>query len=218
VSDQSSFRSRFPSPERFAIYLQACNNDQSRALSLYLWNAELSTALLRDLGHLEIALRNRYNQALQQGRQSTRHWLSDLTAPMFRRLIVRGKDVNARSRTQATEAIQRAGGVGAPAGKIIAELPFGFWCHMTDAARTQALWVPHLRHLFPKGTTRADVSKIVTDLNTIRNRAAHQETLLNFDLAHHYNELLHLAEMLIIELGQLLKSTSNVPQLLADRP
>ncbi|GAA4387400.1 hypothetical protein GCM10023153_01750 [Ornithinibacter aureus] len=34
------------------------------ALDLYEWNAEISAALLRDLAHLEVGLRNAYDRAL----------------------------------------------------------------------------------------------------------------------------------------------------------
>lgn len=61
---------RWLSPERFATYLRAANGDRGRALALYEWNARVGAALLHDLGHLEIGLRNAYDRALSSGAAS----------------------------------------------------------------------------------------------------------------------------------------------------
>lgn len=52
------------SAPRFAVYLTATGGDRARALALYEWNAQLSAALLHDLAHLEVGLRNAYDVVL----------------------------------------------------------------------------------------------------------------------------------------------------------
>jgi hypothetical protein len=52
------------SAPRFEVYLAAASGDRARALALYEWNAQLSAALLHDLAHLEVGLRNAYDVAL----------------------------------------------------------------------------------------------------------------------------------------------------------
>ncbi len=52
------------STPRLRRYLAACGGDRERALRLYDWNARISAALLCDLAHFEVALRNAYDRAL----------------------------------------------------------------------------------------------------------------------------------------------------------
>lgn len=210
---------RWLSAERFAVYVRACSGDRSRALALYLWNADMSAAFLGDLGHVEVALRNAYDRVLRDWKApSGGHWLLDPVSPATRPFVLRGVDINERSRIQVAEAIRRAGGHRVAVGKIIAELPFGFWCHMTDARREKLLWVPHIHRVYPRHTSRSAMNRLMADLNLIRNRAAHQENLLTFDLAAQYRKLLQLAALLSVELGQLLKAGSSVLALIGSRP
>jgi hypothetical protein len=58
------------SPARFERYLRAAGHDRDRARRLYEWNARLSGAFLHDLSHLEIGLRNAYDQALHRAYES----------------------------------------------------------------------------------------------------------------------------------------------------
>lgn len=57
---------RWLSPARFAVYLTAAGGDPYLALELYEWNTETSSAILHDLAHVEVGLRNAYNTALEQ--------------------------------------------------------------------------------------------------------------------------------------------------------
>jgi hypothetical protein len=55
---------RWLSSPRFARYLAAAGGDRQLALDLYEWNAAVSAAVLHDLAHLEVGLRNAYDRAL----------------------------------------------------------------------------------------------------------------------------------------------------------
>ena len=58
---------------RFQKYVDSCEGDRSRALALYEWNVTLAQALMRDIAHFEIALRNAYDTASAEiGRASCR--------------------------------------------------------------------------------------------------------------------------------------------------
>ncbi|MCP2252912.1 Abi-like protein [Prauserella aidingensis] len=54
------------SPPRHAVYLAAAGGDHARALALYEWNSQVAAALHRDLAHIEVGLRNAYNDALTE--------------------------------------------------------------------------------------------------------------------------------------------------------
>lgn len=120
---------------RHAVYLAAADNAE-RALALYEWNAQLSAALRRDLAHLEIGLRNAYDQALTTRWPGPPHWTragDTVFAPLYRRRGNHQVDVNRQPRASIQQALRAAGGADAPAGKVIAELPFGFWRYLSPA-------------------------------------------------------------------------------------
>lgn len=152
---------RWLGPPRFARYLTAAGGDRQLALDLYEWNAAVSAVVLHDLAHLEIGLRNAYDRALTAA-DSSGDWTrpgSPLLAPLWR-THGRGKgeaparvDVNEESRRLLDRARSKAG-PGAPHGKVVAELSFGFWRYLSSAAREKTLWVPHLHKAFTPGTNR----------------------------------------------------------------
>ena len=43
---------------RFQRYLDECAGDRAKALDLYEWNVEAGQALMHDIAHFEVALRN----------------------------------------------------------------------------------------------------------------------------------------------------------------
>lgn len=121
------------SETRFARYLAEASGDRGRALDLYEWNLRIGAALMRDIAHIEVAIRNAYDQAMQQHWHGTGHWLLDPTSPvltaLWRTRDGRRSDMNARNRSAVTGARSRCGGASASPGQVIAELSFGFWRH-----------------------------------------------------------------------------------------
>ena len=63
---------------RFGVYLAAVGTDRRLALALYEWNAAVSAVFLRDLAHLEVALRNAYDSAVVANTAiGLTHWTTD---------------------------------------------------------------------------------------------------------------------------------------------
>jgi hypothetical protein len=214
------------SPSRFGVYLAETGGDRQRALELYQWNTAVSCAVLHDLGHLEVALRNAYAAALDATWRGARHWLDDpaspLRAPLWRtkRGGVRGPrrvDVNDKPRQTIDAALARYG-MQAPPGKIIADLSLGLWRYLSSSAHEKTLWVPHLHRAFPPGTDRSKVDKAIGNLHGLRNRAAHWEPLLAAPLKRRMDELLWVAGLLSPELAAYIAHNSQVAALLARRP
>ena len=149
---------RWLSAPRLAPYLTAAGGDMEAALQLSEWNASVSAAMVHDLGHLEVAVRNAYDVAIRSVWTGPNHWTRhgrQLFAPEMRRrrkgVLV---DINKRRREDLAQAMEKAGGSAAPPGKVIAELMFGFWRYLTSKAHEKSLWVPYLHHAFPPGTDR----------------------------------------------------------------
>ena len=103
-------------------------------------------------------------------------------------------------------------------GKVIAEIPFGFWQHLTDRIRHVPLWERCLHTAFRPGTGRLAVDRPVTRLHTVRNRVAHYEPLLAEDLPSRYRDILAVAELLSVPLRDHIDGRSTTLELVAQRP
>jgi hypothetical protein len=69
-------------------------------------------------------------------------------------------------------------------GRLVAELNLGFWRYLLDKRNDRRLWRRGLYRAFPAFTgSRADVYKVVMDLNNLRNRIAHHEPIFGSDHA-----------------------------------
>jgi Abi-like protein len=212
---------RWLSKARHAVYLSAAGADTDRALARYEWNAQLSAALMRDLAHLEVGLRNAYDAAIVGHWTGSDHWTwssNRLFPPLFRTRHGRRVDVNERRRDQLDSACAQAG-PAAPPGKVIAELPFGFWRYLSSAAHEKTIWVRYLHHAFPPGTDRkTEVDDRVVQLHSLRNRVAHHEPLLRENIAAHVTAILSLTHLFLPQLAQQIAATSATVTILNARP
>src|SRR3546814_10404971 len=62
------------SAPRFATYLQAMGNDREKALALYEWNLDLSSALIVPLQVCEVAVRNGIAEAIEHVHGANWQW------------------------------------------------------------------------------------------------------------------------------------------------
>ena len=169
---------RWLSVRRLDIYLAVTERDIARALRLYAWNAEVTAALLRDIGHLEVLVRNRYDVALTR---TAPDWTRP-TDPLWSREtgLVQARRAQYESNKKSQSALRYAAR-SAPRtthGHIIANLTFGFWAALTRAEREPTIWTPLLSRTFP-GQTRGQVHDAMEKLNTFRNRLAHWEPVFS---------------------------------------
>ncbi|GAA2183630.1 Abi family protein [Brooklawnia cerclae] len=214
------------SARRFARYLTETDGDRTRALTLYEWNLKLGAALMRDIAHVEVAVRNAYDRTMQQRWRGAQHWLLDPTspvqAPLWRTLRGRRVDLNTRNRANIGDAVARCGGTHAKPDAVIAELSFGFWRHCTDPAHEKTLWVPYLHRAWPRKTDRAALDRALATINTARNRASHHEPLFGTrpgrDLSAAHREVLRLLDLLLPELAEYVRATTAIPAMLTERP
>lgn len=219
------------SAARFAVYEGAAGGDRELALALYEWNTTASAAILHDLAHIEVGLRNVYNTALETYAAFGSHWTScgsQVFAPEYRtkkhwdpvqrKQIKFRVDVNTKPRRNLEAAIEEAGGAQAAPGKVIAQLMFGFWRYLSSSAHDVSLWRPYLHHAFPPGTARVDVDVRVGQLHGLRNRVAHHEPLLAENLSSRHNALIELANLIDPQLAVHIGNTTTVPTLVAGRP
>lgn len=174
---------RWLSQSRFSSYLELCNDDVNKALELHEWNLVLGRALMGDIAHFELALRNAYDRVLTERFEGSEHWLFDANSPVTRPIIRKSKikklrDVNLVNRRAVNDARGRAHDPANP-NQVVAGLMLGFWAHMTDRSRERDLWIPYLHAAWPAGTDRTKLNLKLEAINKLRNRVAHNERLFN---------------------------------------
>ena len=162
---------------RLARYLTATAGDIDQALQLYEKNVALSEALFGVLHGLEVALRNSIHNALAADLGVDDWYLDGLQLPrnlfpVARRLSFTGPMnrmiADARSYARA----------GAPIGKVIAELTFGFWPGMLSS-HFDPLWTPSVHKAFPAANRpRRVIHWRFRTIQHLRNRIAHHEPIL----------------------------------------
>lgn len=189
--------------ERLRSYLLLSSGDVPGAIHLYDWNAEISGALYEDLGRLEVIFRNALDAALV-AYGAEREWP---TTWYRRKQLFAGKP-GQRPLAVIEAARLHAARRGSPEchGKVVAELPFGFWRYLCRSAYLTSLWVPALASAFPQhpanGDPRAvrrDVEDRIQRLHFLRNRIAHHEPIHQRDLRRDHRDLLELVGWICFE-------------------
>lgn len=225
-------------------YLRAAGSDSALARELYVWNRDLSVAILADIAVIEVALRNAMHEALTY--QWGDHWYEGSDPVLDLRSA--GQLKTAWERLPRRRLRDRAD-PDLP-GRLIANCMFGFWANLLDAggpigtgprsgitADYDQLWLV-LRRAFKGGRAEARVANepyrrpwvhsVVKEVNDLRNRTAHHEPLINgFPLTGQQRRktateghaaCMRLARMLDSDLASWLAASSTVPALLAVKP
>lgn len=211
TQDELQTLARRISAERFAPYLAAAADDPQRGMQLYERNLELSMAFWGVLSDLEILVRNAMHERLtlwSLRRYGEAAWYLD-QGKVFRDEAWAAIEA---ARRQAT-----AGGRAETPGRVVAELPMGFWRFLLTSHYERSLWMPCLRHAFPgvqgRGLRR-DVHDAVRDLHVLRNRIAHHEPIHNRPLETLHDQALAVAGWVCPVSRRWIAARSRVPELL----
>ena len=168
---------------RFEGYRRAPTETVADLLPRYVWNMALSEALYPTLQALEIALRNRINEAAAV--EFDDPWWLERTPLMNPRELASVTTVKA-------ELTRR--GKPVEVGRVVAELTFGFWTSLFDRRYERVLWPKLLRSAFPwmprRQRTRQELSRRFTAIRHLRNRVFHHEPIWHWrDLAQQHTGL-----------------------------
>jgi hypothetical protein len=166
--------------ERFHRYVQWADGQKDRAFELYALNTALSESLYTPLHILEIVLRNRFNKILTEHFDT---WYES-------EVIVYG---NLKDKLQKAKADLSAAHQEHTAGRLIAVLTFGFWTGLLSPSY-ENLWRSSLRFAFEDGLgiSRKRVTGQLTPIRVLRNRIAHHEPILYWNLKKHYDSIISL--------------------------
>jgi hypothetical protein len=161
------------SPERLHPYLTVAHGDLDSALALYAWNANLSAAISKTIGHVEIILRNALHNNLVEWsakRFGEARWYLDPGHYLQPRAT---EDIRT-ARWRATQT-----GRSETSGRVVAELSLGFWRFLLARHYDETLWRSALYRAFPGQSHRRVVHDAATVLHLCRNRVAHHEPIFN---------------------------------------
>ena len=180
TTDTRAWAGLWLSEERLAPYLAVCGGDADRAVELHEWNISLGQVLMRDIAHLEVAVRNAYDRTLSAAWGE--RWLLDNGSPVRRPLMRRAAkgelDLNRINRKTIDSTADNLP-EGFTKGQLVAGLTLGFWVHLADRSREVAVWRTGLYRAWPRGTRRADLLRSLDGVLRVRNRVAHDERLFN---------------------------------------
>jgi hypothetical protein len=175
--------------ERFGRYLAWAGRDRERAIELYTLNTRISESLYIPLQSLEVALRNRIHVVMAEG-------LGD--EAWFHQAGVLLNDRQPDQLTKAVEDLKAVNKMPTP-GRIVAALSFGFWTAMFGP-HYEGLWRTTLHRIAAKPDgkrlRRKDFSGPLTPIRSIRNRIAHHEPIITWDLPGIHKRMVELTRWL----------------------
>lgn len=187
----TSIRKTLSAPRlgRYEDTVRALGKDDLVALDLYVWNAQLSGALLAPLHITEIAIRNAVAEALAYTYGDQWPWSEGFrrSLPVVKSGYSASKDVNKACLKAETT------------GKVIPELNFVFWQAMFTKRHDKRLWDPYLLNVFPNldhlqeiKIQRQSLYSDLGEIRMLRNRIAHHEPIFERDLKADWDRIVHL--------------------------
>lgn len=202
----AELQTRLSTP-RLAPYLSSSDGQIAAALELYVWNMRASGAFFESFHLLEVGLRNAIHDGLSR-RCGREDWFHPGVLP----LAPASQKIVATARYRASQGHHEE-----LPGRVIAELPFGFWCFLLADDYNRALWQPYLRHIFPSARRRR-LHANLEHLRRLRNRIAHHEPIHTHDLRADYQLLLGVASRVSEAFPDVISATSRVTEILDRRP
>ena len=200
------------SPIRFDTYMRAAGHDVDRALRLYLWNARLGASFHLPIQSVEVALRNRVNEALKM--TFGPDWWRE---PRFRGHL----DLERLRDLEMVERRLRHKKVALVTDQIVASLSFGFWIGMLHKRYNPTIWSRAYTTVFtdvPAHQTRQDLFERAGQIARVRNRISHHEPLIKIDALRTYRECLELLEWLCPATAAWIRPFCEVPRVVREKP
>ena len=186
------------SADRFATYLGWAQGDVAMAERLYSYNVQLSADFYASLHMLEVALRNKVDEALINAHGTG--WMHSTT------VLVENYQHTCVAQAQAT--LQRDG-KAVTHSQMVAELNFGFWSSVFGRSSNN-LWGA-LRPIFQTGSLkRAAVAQKLRDLRKLRNRIAHYEPILAQPIATLHGDILTLTAWMSVDASAWITTHSTI--------
>ncbi|WP_339713384.1 Abi family protein [uncultured Sneathiella sp.] len=189
--------------ERFSRYMEWAGGDRERAVDLYTLNSRISESLYIAMQMLEVALRNSIHSVMSE--KYSPDWMIGTD--------VLKTDMQIERVSEATQGLQEARKEITP-DKVVAALSFGFWTTMLNNDY-ETLWQQGLYKIVllenGRGTTRKKLSTPLTPIRILRNRVAHHEPILHWNLNKHYSSMCKITKWLSSPASEWCREHSRFP-------
>ncbi|PSB05070.1 hypothetical protein C7B61_00215 [filamentous cyanobacterium CCP1] len=175
------------STERIQRYINWASGNLEDGLHLYALNTRLSEALYTPLQMLEITLRNKIHSTMSH--HFSENWLENdniITASNQRDRIEKAKSDLSSERKENTPH------------QLVTKLMFGFWTTMLNTEYNQ-LWQKYLYTIATENgrtLSRKQLATPLSKIRTLRNRIAHHEPILHWNLIDHHKQILEITRWL----------------------
>lgn len=195
---------------RFQTYLEHAGWDRRLAAELYLFNGELSGALMPTLGLAEVSLRNAVDRQLTA--EFGNRWFESAKF-LQGTLTDKGSNTLNRSLFRMSRRNQWT------RDDLVADLSFDFWSNMFRTEYHE-FWAKHVSFGFPHRSSenRHAIQQIVKDLNFQRNRIAHHEPILSSNVNATKGHAIKLISMICPGTSEWAKKTSRLADVIRKKP
>ncbi len=197
--------SRIYSISRVSRYQKAANGDKKKAMAMYYANARLAQAFQPLISVFEVVLRNQLHYALAHHFNDVL-WLVNqkagfMSAPSLTHVVKKTGKVKVndflKKEVERSEKTLLQKHRNVTAGRVIAELNFGFWNSLYETHHYALLkGVPGtIFRSLPSGVGRKEINHQVQQIRDFRNRISHNEPLCFKDKAF---DLTYVNEMYVM--------------------
>jgi len=177
----------FLSTERLHTYLRLAEGNERKAIDLYVENLRQCQIFYFKLHWLEIGLRNVINRQLSE--KYGDQWFNNPRIGLNEKdklQIQKAKNNLEKERKSLTN------------GNLISELNFGFWVNIFNLYY-DTLWRHCLRQAFTPKTgvlERKQLSKRLHPILKLRNRIAHYEPIVDYDLPKIGQDIIDIVQLI----------------------
>ncbi|USI92988.1 hypothetical protein [Rhodococcus pyridinivorans] len=182
---------------------------------LYEWSMNLSAAMMHDLSHFEVILRNSLDQAIQRKTRDD--------APWFEVHLKQDPDFQKELHEAQTIAKTRArlGNRQRTRDDVVAAFPFGFWANLLRPKHEAEIWgrIKHAVRTAPGAKKELKpFFEALFDLSKIRNDSAHCRIASTHDAITMQNRMTALEPLLPEGSFEWMKERWKVPGVLQSKP
>lgn len=178
---------KFLSTERIGTYLCLADDNRQKTIDLYIENLKQCQIFYAKLHWLEIGLRNAINSQFSQ--KYGVEWFNNPHIGLNEKdksQIQKAKNNLEKERKEFSN------------GNLVAELNFGFWVNLFNK-HYDTLWRQCLRKVFTSQTgvlERKQLSKTLHPILKLRNRIAHYEPILDYDLPKIQQDIIDIVRLI----------------------
>ncbi len=177
----------FLSVDRMATYLRLANSNKEKAIVLYQENLKQCQIFYAQLHWLEIGLRNAIN--FQLSKKYGDAWFDNANI---------GLNEKDKSQIQKAKKNLEKEGKSVTNGSLVSAVNFGFWVNLFNLYY-DTLWRHCLRQAFKPKTgslERKQLSKRLHPILKLRNRIAHYEPILDYDLEKMQQDIIDIVHLI----------------------